>query len=77
VSGWARVVQIVYLGFGLLLFGGLFLVLFALRLATFLMLAGAIGMFGTRLVVGVIEYRRTMRRPWPRVPPIEEDDDEW
>jgi hypothetical protein len=77
VSGWTRVVQIVYLGFGLLLFGGLFVVLFALRLATFLMLAGAIGMFGTRLVVGVIEYRRTMRRPWPRVPPIEEDDDEW
>jgi hypothetical protein len=71
------VVQIVYLGFGLLLFGGLFVVLFALRLATFLMLAGAVGMFGTRLVVGVIEYRRTMRRPWPRVPPIEEDDDEW
>jgi hypothetical protein len=70
------VVQIVYLGFGLLLFGGLFVVLFALRLATFLMLAGAVGMFGTRLVVGVIEYRRTMRRPWPRVPPIEEDD-EW
>jgi hypothetical protein len=22
-------------------------------------------------------YRRIMKRPWPKVPPIEEDDDEW
>lgn len=76
MSGWGRLVQGVYLGFALLLFGGLFVVVFAVRLAAFLMLAGAIGMFGTRLVVGVIEYRRTMRRPWPSVPPLE-DEDEW
>jgi hypothetical protein len=42
------------------------------------MLAGVIGYVGMHLVRGVVHYRRTMRRPWPRVPPIEDDDDdEW
>jgi hypothetical protein len=27
------------------------------------------------LVVGLVEYRRTMRRPWPQVPPLADDDD--
>ena len=27
------------------------------------------------LLVGLTEYRRTMRRPWPKVPPLDDDDD--
>jgi hypothetical protein len=75
VSGWAF--QVLYLGFALLLSGGVLIIAFDPPPAPFLLLAGAIGLFGTRLVFAVVEYRRTMRRPWPRVPPIEDDDDEW
>jgi hypothetical protein len=41
------------------------------------MLAGVIGLFATRLGVGIVSYRQTMRRPWPKVPPAEDHDDEW
>jgi hypothetical protein len=41
------------------------------------MLAGVIGLFATRLGVGIVSYRQTMRRPWPKVPPVEDDDDDW
>ena len=27
------------------------------------------------LVVGLVEYRRTMRRAWPEVAPLDDDDD--
>jgi hypothetical protein len=40
------------------------------------MLAGVIGNAGMRLAFGVVDYRQTMRRPWPRVPPIDADDDD-
>jgi hypothetical protein len=75
VSGWSRAVQGVYLGFTVVVFGGVVVVVFAPRLAAVLILAGVIGLFATRLAVGVVEYRRTMRRPWPKVPPVEDDDD--
>jgi membrane protein implicated in regulation of membrane protease activity len=31
--------------------------------------------FCTHLAVSVVAYRRIMRRPWPAVPPREDDDD--
>ena len=77
MSAWGQVPRAVLLGFELLLFAGVASVFFAPRLAVFLMLAGFIGFVGTHLVSGVIHYRRTMRRPWPTVPPIEDEDDEW
>jgi hypothetical protein len=77
VSARVSTLQAIYLGFSVLLFGGVATVVFAPRLAVFLLLAGMIGLFATRFIVGVVEYRRTMRRPWPRVPPIDDDDDEW
>ena len=33
--------------------------------------------FALNLVVGVVGYRRLMSRPWPQVPPLEDDDDDW
>jgi hypothetical protein len=39
----------------------------------------ALGAFAVALTLhvlaGVIEYRRTMRRPWPKVAPLVDDDD--
>jgi hypothetical protein len=40
-----------------------------------LMLAGVIGFVAGHLIMGVTEYRRIMRRPWPKVRPLEDDDD--
>jgi hypothetical protein len=34
-------------------------------------------MIGGHLLMGVSEYRRVMRRPWPNVSPLEDDDDDW
>jgi hypothetical protein len=45
------------------------------RGGVFLMLAGVCGNISGHLLVGVTEYRRIMRRPWPKVPPLEDDDD--
>ena len=39
---------------------------------------GAIAVeFVVYLVAAIVIYRRTMRRPWPKVAPAEDDDDEW
>jgi hypothetical protein len=73
MDGWERVL----LGFDLFLFAGLAILLFAPRPAIFLMLTGFVGRLGTHVAIGIVRYRRTMRRPWPRVPPVEDDDDEW
>jgi hypothetical protein len=73
---WGHLFRAVYLGFSLLIYAGLPVILFAPRLGVFLMLAGAVGMFGSRLVFVIVGYRQTMHRPWPKVPPIEDDDDD-
>jgi hypothetical protein len=58
----------------LLVVGG-YSAVFGWRPGGFLMLAGVCGMIGGHLVVGVVEYRRTMRRPWPAVSPLDDEDD--
>jgi hypothetical protein len=45
------------------------------RPGAFIMLAAVCCILTGHLLVGVIAYRRTMRRPWPKVPPLEDDDD--
>lgn len=46
------------------------------RPGAYFMITALLGYIATHLLMGITEYRRTMRRPWPRVPPID-DDDEW
>jgi Zn-dependent protease len=67
----------VLLGFELVIFAGVASVLFSRPLAAVLILVGFFGYMGTHLAMGVAHYRETMRRPWPKVPPLEDDDDEW
>jgi hypothetical protein len=31
--------------------------------------------FAVHITAGVLSYRQTMARPWPRVPPLVDDDD--
>jgi hypothetical protein len=72
-----RALRLTLLGFDAVLFAGIGVFLLDHRLGVFLMLAGVLGLFVTRLAASVVGYRRTMRRPWPKVPPVEDDDDEW
>jgi hypothetical protein len=45
------------------------------RLAVFVALAAFTATLTVHLVVSILEYRRTMRREWPKVEPIADDDD--
>jgi len=57
-----------------LLVAGLILLLLAPRPGVFLLLAGVSARIGSHLFLGILGYRRTMRRPWPHVTPLGEDD---
>jgi hypothetical protein len=46
------------------------------RPGAFLMLAAVCATIAGHLLVGVTEYRRVMRRPWPEVSPLEDDEDD-
>jgi hypothetical protein len=59
------------------LYAGLPVFLFDQRAGVLLMLAGMVGLFATHLAFAIVGYRRTMSHPWPKVPPLDEDDDEW
>ena len=56
---------------------GVILALTGGRAGAWLVLALVVVWFLLRLVIGVVAYRRVMRRPWPPVAPLENDDDDW
>ena len=58
-----------------LLFAGLFAAIAGARVGAYVLLAGLGVQLGCDLGLGVLSYRSTMRRPWPRVAPIVDDDD--
>ena len=45
------------------------------RVGAFVMLTAVCGNIAGHLLTGVTEYRRIMRRPWPKVAPLEDEDD--
>jgi hypothetical protein len=49
--------------------------LFGWRPGAYLIGAGLVALLLTRLGIAVLEYRRVMSRPWPKVRPLR--DDEW
>ena len=48
---------------------------FGWRPGAYLLLTALLGLIGGHLVMGITEYRRIMRRPWPQVAPLDDDDD--
>jgi len=63
--------------FNVLLWAGAFAGALGWRPAALLLLIAVFGLSTTHLSVGVVAYRRTMSRPWPAVPPLTEDHDDW
>ncbi len=45
------------------------------RGGAFLMLTAVVGSISCHLVIGITSYRSVMRRPWPKVAPLDDDDD--
>ena len=66
---------------GLLLTGlillGILIALLGPAWGIVLTIAGLLAYFVIDLVVGIRSYRHVMGRPWPKVPPVEDDDDDW
>ena len=50
---------------------------FGWRPGAYLAITAVFGYNASHLVMGITEYRRVMRRPWPHVPNLDADDDEW
>lgn len=60
--------------FFLLLVGGMYAALLW-RPAAYVMLAGLSGRLLNHLAQGIVRYRMVMARPWPKVTPLDDDDD--
>jgi hypothetical protein len=62
---------------GFVLYGSVFAgLVFESRRAAMIAIGAFATVLATHLLVSVVEYRRTMRRPWPDVPPLFDDDDD-
>lgn len=59
-----------------LVVSGAFATVFVGRAGAAVMLAGLLAALMIHLAIGVIAYRRVMAREWPKVAPLDEDD-EW
>jgi hypothetical protein len=76
VGPWLRAASLVYTVLFVFLYGSAFAAfLFESEVAALLVLGGFVGTLTFHLVSAVIVYRETMRREWPKVEPLADDDD--
>lgn len=59
---------------GAVMLVGIYGALMNWRIGAYLAVAGVFGMIAGHVVIGLIAYRRVMARPWPKVPPLSNDD---
>jgi ABC-type transport system involved in Fe-S cluster assembly fused permease/ATPase subunit len=70
-----RVLSVALLGLEALLIAGIVGAVFGWWPSAVLLLLAVVAFVGFHLASAAWIYRRTMARPWPKVPPLE--DDEW
>jgi hypothetical protein len=61
----------------LLIVGGGYVAVFGHRFGAYLAIAGLMLNIVRNLVIGVISYRHVMARPWPKVAPLLDADEDW
>jgi hypothetical protein len=61
------------LGTGAIILGG-YAAAFGWRPAAWILVAVVAATVAGHVLIAAIRYRRTMRRPWPRVEPLSDDD---
>jgi hypothetical protein len=59
-----------------LLAGAAAAILFDWRAGALIAAAAVVGSIALHVLQGIVSYRRVMRRPWPQVAPLEDDDDD-
>ena len=59
----------------MLIVGGIGAAFLGFHWGAFVAVAGVFLTFSWHLAVGILGYRRVMSRAWPKVTPIEDDDD--
>lgn len=74
-SAWERLAGYTELGLLLALVGGAYGAAFGWRPGAMLMIGAVAGKVLLHVTAGLIHYRATMQRPWPKVRPLEDDDD--
>jgi hypothetical protein len=76
IPRWARFASFGYFLLFLVLYGAVFAGLaLQSRTAAYIALVGFVATLAVHLTVAVVNYRRAMRREWPKVAPLEDDDD--
>ena len=58
----------------LLLFFGIYSAFFGWRTGAYIAIGAALWIPVLNVGYAIVGYRRTMSRPWPKVPPIKDDD---
>jgi hypothetical protein len=77
IRPWMRLASLGYFLLFVLLYGSVAAgFVFESRLAVFVALAAFVATLAAHLVPSIVVYRQVMRREWPKVEPIT-DDDEW
>jgi hypothetical protein len=76
IPRWARFASFGYFLLFLVLYGAVFAGLaLQSRAAAYVAVAGFVATLTVHVVVAVVNYRRVMRSDWPKVDPLEDDDD--
>jgi hypothetical protein len=76
IRSWMRVAGWGYFLLVSFLYGSAFAgFIFESRLAVLFVLVGLLTTLAVHLAVSILEYRRIMRREWPKVAPLVDDDD--
>jgi hypothetical protein len=63
-------------GTGVIL-GGIYAAAAGWRPAAWILIASVTTLVAGHIWISTAAYRRTMSRPWPRVEPLPDDDDDW
>jgi hypothetical protein len=53
---------------------GILLAVAEKRVGAWLLLAAVVGLVAAHLAISLVAYRQIMRRPWPQVEPLSDDD---
>jgi hypothetical protein len=76
IRPWMRLASLGYFLLFVSLYGSVAIgFLFESRPAVYVALAAFLATLAVHLVVSIVNYRRVMRREWPKVEPIADDDD--
>jgi hypothetical protein len=73
---WVRLVVAAYYLLFLVLYGSMFVgFAFESRVAAFLVVGALVATLIVHIAVALLNYRHVMRREWPKVEPLADDDD--